>query len=90
MQPMRVVYNPYNTNEVWVTSFGGGLRVGYSSPSIIAGDFNRDGHVTSVDVSAMLTALADLSAYRATASITPTELVAVDANGQVRQEWKAP
>ena len=21
-------YNPYNTNEVWVTSFGGGLRLG--------------------------------------------------------------
>ncbi|MBI2826335.1 MAG: hypothetical protein HYX69_16760 [Planctomycetia bacterium] len=28
MQPMRVVYNPFNANEVWVTSFGGGLRVG--------------------------------------------------------------
>ncbi len=75
MQPMRVVYNPYNTNEVWVTSFGGGLRVGYSSSPIIAGDFNRDGHVTSADVPAMLTALADLTAYRAAASITPTELL---------------
>ena len=28
MQPMRVVYNPFDANEVWVTSFGGGLRVG--------------------------------------------------------------
>lgn len=32
MQPMRVEYNPYDPNEVWVTSFGGGLRVGYASP----------------------------------------------------------
>jgi hypothetical protein len=27
-QPERVFYNPYNSNEVWVTSFGHGLRVG--------------------------------------------------------------
>lgn len=27
-QPERVYYNPYNANEVWVTSFGNGLRVG--------------------------------------------------------------
>jgi len=27
-QPERVFYNPSNSNEVWVTSFGGGLRVG--------------------------------------------------------------
>lgn len=32
MQPMRVNYNPYNANEVWVTSFGGGMRVGYVTP----------------------------------------------------------
>jgi hypothetical protein len=25
--PMRVFFNPYKTNEVWVASFGGGLRV---------------------------------------------------------------
>lgn len=29
-QPERVFFNPYNTGEVWVTSFGGGLRVGNS------------------------------------------------------------
>jgi hypothetical protein len=26
--PMRVFFNPYNTNEVWVSSFGQGLMVG--------------------------------------------------------------
>jgi hypothetical protein len=25
--PMRVFFNPYKANEVWVASFGGGLRV---------------------------------------------------------------
>ncbi len=29
-QPERVFYNPHNPNEVWVTSFGHGLRVGSS------------------------------------------------------------
>lgn len=29
-QPERVFYNPYNSSEVWVTSFGGGIRVGSS------------------------------------------------------------
>ena len=32
MQPTRVVYNPYDSNEVWVASFGGGMRVGYATP----------------------------------------------------------
>jgi len=27
-QPERVFYNPYDLNEVWVTSFGNGMRVG--------------------------------------------------------------
>ena len=26
--PSRVFYNPWNTNEIWVTSFGNGLRLG--------------------------------------------------------------
>ncbi len=32
-QPVRVIYNPNNANEIWVTSFGGGLRVGTTSGS---------------------------------------------------------
>jgi hypothetical protein len=27
-QPERVFYNPHNPNEIWVTSFGNGIRVG--------------------------------------------------------------
>lgn len=46
MQPMRVFYNPFNSNEVWVTSFGGGLRVGQTS---LPGDANGDGAVNGVD-----------------------------------------
>ena len=35
--PLRLIVNPYNSNEVWVTSFGNGLRVGtYSSAGVLA------------------------------------------------------
>jgi len=30
-QPTRVFTNPYDTNEIWTTSFGNGLRVGWLS-----------------------------------------------------------
>lgn len=33
-QPERVFFNPYNANEMWVTSFGGGLRKGDLSPIV--------------------------------------------------------
>jgi photosystem II stability/assembly factor-like uncharacterized protein len=33
-QPMRVFFNPYKPQEVWVTSFGNGLKVG-TDPSIV-------------------------------------------------------
>lgn len=29
--PQRVVFNPFNADEVWVTSFGSGLQVGHAS-----------------------------------------------------------
>lgn len=28
-QPERVFYNPYDTNELWISSFGNGMKVGY-------------------------------------------------------------
>ena len=31
-QPERVFFNPYNANEVWVSSFGNGLKLGTSAP----------------------------------------------------------
>ncbi len=32
-QPERVFFNPYNQNEMWVTSFGNGLKTGILYPS---------------------------------------------------------
>ena len=32
-QPERVFFNPYNLNEIWVTSFGNGLKSGSLSTS---------------------------------------------------------
>jgi len=36
--PMRVFFNPYDSGEVWVTSFGNGLRVGKEKPVSVHGD----------------------------------------------------
>ncbi len=34
-QPERVFFNPYKENEIWVTSFGGGIVVGTEVPSSV-------------------------------------------------------
>jgi photosystem II stability/assembly factor-like uncharacterized protein len=33
--PQRVFYNPYNPDEIWVTSFGNGIRVGSTSSTVV-------------------------------------------------------
>lgn len=39
MQPMRIFFNPFDTDEVWVTSFGNGMRVKrFAAPSCTVGD----------------------------------------------------
>jgi len=35
-QPERVFFNPYDPNEVWVTSFGNGMKIGNLNPTGIA------------------------------------------------------
>jgi photosystem II stability/assembly factor-like uncharacterized protein len=40
-QPERVFFNPYNPNEIWVTSFGGGVMVGTTSaPKVVSVQVN--------------------------------------------------
>jgi Bacterial Ig domain len=43
----------------------------------LAGDFTLDGHVNAADVSAMLTALADLNAFKTAHSLSPADLLAI-------------
>jgi hypothetical protein len=51
-QPERVFYNPFNPGEIWVTSFGNGIRVGnacafaLSSTSIFSPQTGGSGSVT--------------------------------------------
>lgn len=79
MQPMRVVYNPYNANEVWVTSFGGGLRVGHVA---IAGDLDRDGSVSIADLGSMMTAVNNVNAYQTSKGLSAADLTTVgDVSG---------
>ena len=34
-QPERVFFNPFNQNEMWVTSFGNGLKTGFMNPTSV-------------------------------------------------------
>ena len=34
-QPERVFFNPFNQNEMWVTSFGNGLKTGVMNPTSV-------------------------------------------------------
>jgi len=56
-QPERVFWNPHDTTEIWMTSFGNGLRVGHEGVAPPQIDLWRD---------ASLTSLAPLSAPLAT------------------------
>jgi len=53
-QPERVFFNPFNPNEIWITSFGNGLRVGNAcgySLSRTSGFFGASGGSGSFDLS---------------------------------------
>jgi hypothetical protein len=41
-QPERVFFNPYNANEMWVTSFGNGMKVGSLTPTGISFDSQKE------------------------------------------------
>lgn len=47
-QPERVFFNPNNSNEIWVTSFGNGMRVGYTNAASTA-DYDRNGSINQAD-----------------------------------------
>lgn len=51
--PTRVFFNPYDTNEVWVTSFGNGMRLGrVNEPRPVLRSIQRASTTSSVTVAA--------------------------------------
>ncbi len=46
--PTRVFYNPYNPEEIWITSFGNGMRV-LNTATTAAGDYDKDGDIDQAD-----------------------------------------
>jgi hypothetical protein len=68
--PTRVFFNPYDSNEVWVTSFGNGMRLGrVNEPRPLLCGIQRTNTTASVTVSAapgqtvVLSASPDLRAW---------------------------
>ena len=79
-QPERIFFNPYNSNEVWVTSFGYGLVVGEATnPIAITGNaayVKLDNDLQHIDVWSNATASGSPTQYlfSATSAITYTAL----------------
>jgi len=51
--PSRVFYNPYDSNEVWVTSYGNGMRLGrVNEPRPVLVNLQRTNQASSVTIAA--------------------------------------
>lgn len=48
-QPERVFFNPYNQNEVWVTSFGNGMKMGSLLPQVLYYRSRQSGNWSDVN-----------------------------------------
>ena len=63
--PSRVFFNPYDANEIWVTSFGNGMRLGrIIEPQPLLGRLQRNGGTSILTVSAALGQTVRVSASR--------------------------
>jgi len=69
--PSRVFFNPYDTNEVWVTSFGNGMRLGRVSEPKPVLQVQRINTTSSVTVASALGQRVVLSASPDLSTWTP-------------------
>lgn len=68
-QPLQVHFNPWNANEVWVTTFGGQLWVGTTPDPVAGGDFAVANGKLTLDGRALdqvITATREGTSYRFT------------------------
>ena len=64
------------------TSSAHSLTATVPFPNFARGDLNLDGHLSNLDIPAMLAALVDLNGYQSTHNLSPADFVAVaDVNG---------
>jgi hypothetical protein len=69
--PSRVFYNPYDTNEVWVTSYGNGMRLGRISEPRPVLSLRRTNSTSTITLSAALGQKVILNASSNLQSWTP-------------------
>jgi hypothetical protein len=73
----------HHTLDIWNAI--GTITIGNVN-RIVVGDFNRDGHVSATDIPAMMSALADLNAYKSINGLSDADLTTIaDTNldGQI-------
>jgi hypothetical protein len=79
--PTRVFFNPYDANEIWVTSFGNGMRLGrVNEPRPFLRSIQRTNTTSSVTVTAALGQTVVLSASPDLRTWTPAATNVVFTN----------
>lgn len=73
MHPVRVLFNPFNTSEIWVTSFGNGMRLGIAGGTgCTAPTHLVAGTITSTTAAVSWDAVAGATSYKITKKVTAT------------------
>ncbi|MBC8047435.1 MAG: T9SS type A sorting domain-containing protein [Fimbriimonadaceae bacterium] len=65
MHPVRIFFNPFNTNEIWITSFGNGMKMGLNSNCAIPDNLIASG-ITSTSATVTWDAIAGATLYKVT------------------------
>lgn len=84
-QPERVYFNPFNANEMWVSSFGNGMKVGNFSPTGTV-DFSAG----TVDISLSPNPASDAVTVAFDAAKTQTVQIRITAMDGKAHSWEYP
>ncbi len=86
-QLSRIHFSGFHTGAAFVVNGASGELVPANTTPLLRGDLNQDNHVNATDVTAMLTALTDINAYKAAHPTLDTfeasDILDVDKDGIV-------
>ncbi|MBC8172663.1 MAG: T9SS type A sorting domain-containing protein, partial [Chitinophagales bacterium] len=66
--PVRVFFNPFNTNEIWITSFGNGMRMGLDNNCSVPDNLIASG-ITSTAATVTWDAVPGATSYKVTKKV---------------------
>ena len=88
--PVRIFCNPYKLNEIWVTSFGNGLKAGYITQDIT--EFPQSGQPSVLDITVYPNPFAKMTDIRCQISVNShgASLEIYDIAGKLVKSFSLP